>query len=69
MKIRSAVAHAVVTTMLLLAFLGHSRAQISTSNTNADVMQSDKGLFERATKAMNKSKYAESLHSAGNSYQ
>lgn len=60
MKIRSALPHAIMTSMLLLVPLGHSRAQMPTSKTNVDVKQPDKELFERATKAMNKSKYAES---------
>jgi outer membrane protein assembly factor BamD (BamD/ComL family) len=60
MQIRSALAHAMMTSMLLLVSLGYSRAQMPTSKTNLDIKQPDRVLFKRATKAMNESKYAES---------
>ena len=60
MKIRRALAQAIMTSMLLLVSLAHARAQTPTSKTKVDVKQPDKVLFERATKAMNKSKFAES---------
>ena len=66
MKIRNALAHAVMTGTLLLVSVGHSRAQMPTSKTNVNVTQPDKVLFEQATTAMKKSKYAESRILLGN---
>ena len=67
MKIGRALAQATMTSTLFLVSLG-SHAQMPTSKTNADVKQPDEVLFEQATKAMNKSKFAES-RILGKSYQ
>jgi outer membrane protein assembly factor BamD len=60
MKICGALAQATMTSTLFLVSLGQAHAQMPTSKTNVDVKQPDKVLFEQATKAMNKSKFAES---------
>ena len=59
MKIGRALAQATMTSTLFLVSLG-SHAQMPTSKTNDDVKQPDEVLFEQATKAINKSKFAES---------
>ena len=59
MKIGRALAQATMTSTLFLVSLG-SHAQMPPSKTNDDVKQPDEVLFEQATKAMNKSKFAES---------
>ena len=53
--LRRTIAFAVVTVTLFFLSLGSSQAQ--TPNTNAEAEQSDKILFERAMKAINKSQY------------
>jgi outer membrane protein assembly factor BamD len=52
------IASVVVTCVLLFLLLASSHAQVETVNTNAKARQSDKVLFERAMKAMNKCEYA-----------
>jgi outer membrane protein assembly factor BamD len=49
-----------MTSTLFLVYLGYAHTQMPTSKKNVDVKQPDKVLFEQATKAMNKSKFAES---------
>ena len=61
MKICRALVQATMTSALFLVYLGYAHAQMPTSKKNVDVKQPDKVLFEQATtKAMNKSKFAES---------
>jgi len=55
MRLWRTIAFAVVTLTLFFLSWGSSPAQ--TTNTNAEAGQSDKILFERAMKAINKSQY------------
>ena len=55
MRLRRTIAFAVVSLTLFFLSLESSPAQ--TTNTNARAEQSDKILFERAMKAINKSQY------------
>ena len=65
------IASVLVTCLLFFLLLGSSHAQVATLNPNAKARQSDKVLFERAMKSMNKSEYAAArtlLESLINSY-
>jgi outer membrane protein assembly factor BamD len=58
MMIRRTIAAAVTMGALFSVCLGFSHAQVASSKTDVGLRQSDKLLFDRATKAMRQSEYA-----------